>query len=986
MANQDEPPWSAHIRAWSAEGFSVEPILSKFDNHLSSDDLLSIESALERARSIVKKMQNLPASFQDAVGDLTMRIYEDPYDADEVQNEYSAMLLARAPWIPAAERSRARWSAEGRTIELEAWLRRLTEADTSSRTETDGIITAIEEVRPRAEVRRSIEALEGRQREREGVLNDLLTILKKSGWLVDSTSRGNLAQRFDAAGELQRMDTKAREVLKIIERDIEPWRPKSAASLLEQLTMIKSAPDHDLLARIGVVTESEVAAITAHRTVVDREIHEWLDSGVILPQEKDAKANFREHELNSERLRADVSAAAEASERILQHQADSDRELQFEGTLWHAEDAGLLVAAAARFDRDVELIEMAMTEKFDEWKKYGIEIEELLERLHSQPRWVKIQVERIDQKIGMVIQLLIRLSKIDSSVIDDDRLEKWTRSLRGLPDDEQLESINTSLDRLTTRQRRHRESLDDARHKLHGGWPSELDPTMMTLYEYEEAILTLESGKRFNIQGSSSNEFGQYEIERWAAEGWDVSGLRQKSAEDPAGLAKELPLYREAIRARPNLIRLLLPLPWGRDPKLTSEVEASLRRPDALSDLESRRRNIATHLASLRPSAERPLFVFQPTAKDEGGLEIIQIDEGESDSVGPVFTGSSADDYKDEIVMAEVENNSADNSIIDESSQDEEFEIPNEFTEIQTRISVIESDIPISAVLADSKTETTNNNDERKANLAPREGVDDSERRGGLEPEFMNEIGHIQQRLAADVQADENKTDDNSEQKEGTGGADSSKTEITSFVEENNTEDIENTEKEQPKLEKITTSTQSIADINHAVPKVTSREDLIDWVSESDGNSKNIGVEQLLNRLGITNTNLDQLVEIAAAEHRDIRVQRLLRLITLVNSIEDEELRVNLLGSLVIGARVLDDWTALRLVNRRAKSGDGLLADSARLIERLSDVPGPGVPLPAGVDDTPLPKRGGNGLIEAVAAWRAAVDLPHAGALGASSP
>jgi len=95
---------------------------------------------------------------------------------------------------------------------------------------------------------------------------------------------------------------------------------------------------------------------------------------------------------------------------------------------------------------------------------------------------------------------------------------------------------------------------------------------------------------------------------------------------------------------------------------------------------------------------------------------------------------------------------------------------------------------------------------------------------------------------------------------------------------------------------------------------------------------------------------------------------------------------VNLLGSLVIGARVLDDWTALRLVNRRAKSGDGLLADSARLIERLSDVPGPGVPLPAGVDDTPLPKRGGDGLIEAVAAWRAAVDLPHAGALGASSP
>ena len=330
MTNRDEQQWSAHIRAWSEEGFSVEPILSRFDNFLSSDDLLSIESTLERARSLVNKLQKLPPQFQDASSDLTMRIYENPYNADEVQNEYSAMLLARAPWIPAAERSRPRWSAEGRTIELEAWLRRLIDADASSRIETDGIITAIEEVRPRAEVRRSIEALEMRQREREAVLNDLLAILNKSGWLIDSATRGNLAQLFDAAGELQRMDTKARDIQQVIEQNIEPWRPKSATNLLEQLTMIKGAPDHDLLARIEVVSDSEVAAITAHRTVVDREISEWLESGVIIPQERDARANFREHELNAERWRADVSAAAEASERILQHQNDSETELQFE--------------------------------------------------------------------------------------------------------------------------------------------------------------------------------------------------------------------------------------------------------------------------------------------------------------------------------------------------------------------------------------------------------------------------------------------------------------------------------------------------------------------------------------------------------------------------------------------------------------------------------------------------------------------------------
>jgi predicted translin family RNA/ssDNA-binding protein len=945
------------------------------------------------------------------VGDLTLRIYEDPYNADEVQNEYSAMLLARAPWIPAAERSRPRWSAEGRTIELEAWLRRLIDADASSRIETDGIISAIEEVRPRAEVRRSIEALEKRQREREGVLNDLLTILEKSGWLIDSATRGNLAQRFDAAGELQRMDTKARDVLKVIKRDIEPWRPKSAANLLEQLMMIKSAPEHDLLARIEVVSESEVAAITVHRTVVDREIGEWLESGVILPQERDAKANFREHELNSERWRADVSAAAEASERILQHQADSATELQFEGTLWHAENAVLLVAAAARFDREVELIEISVVEKFDQWKKYGIEIEELLERLNSQPRWVANQVERIDPKVEEVIKLLRQIIQIDSSVIEDDRLETWTRKLRRLPDEEELGELNTSLNRLMIRQQRHRESLDSARQELRSGWPNGLDSTNMTLQEYEEAILTLESGKRFEVQESSIDVIGQYEIERWAAAGWDVSGLRQKSAEDPPGLAKNLPLYREAIEARPDLIRLLLPLPWGRDLKLTSEVEASLRRPDDLLGLESRRRSIAIHLASLRPAADRPLLVFQPTPDVFKELENVPIYDAESNETGLVFTTKSPEEAENKVVENAGEGDLIARSIINSAAQYDRLELPTEsndehldFTTADVKISGDDQQTNSDAKFADER-------DENKTNLTPEYGVSEGERGGGLESEFLEDNLESEKHIVSGVESNLNEVEikesekpqpitpkyikiplvksnlinDSSGKKEDDFEENTSDLNVTSLIELVDIDTAENDENELLLLDKINQPTESIKENNPPSLEVTAREELIDWVGENNGDPKDIGVEQLLDQLGISDNELNRLGEIAAAAPRDIRVQRLVRLIAVVNSINDDDLKVDLLESLIIGARVLDDWTALRLMNRRAKSGDGLLADSARLVGRLSDVPGPGIPLPTGLDETPLPTAKGVDLIRAVAIWRAAVELPHAGALDAGS-
>ena len=911
----DALPWAPHLRVWAEMGFSVAALRDRLGEHPTSDDVIAVESVLTRARAILGRLDRLPARFHDAGGDLALRLYENPFDADEVQNEFAAMMLARAPWIPAAERSRARWSAEGRTIELEAWLRRLTDADASSRVETDHLVMMIEQVQPRAEVRRAIEALEVRQRQREGILQDLLEMLEMAGWRIDDARIGTLAQRFDAAGELQRMDVRAREVVVTIERDIEPWRPNSAATMMEQLAMIKAAPEHDLLERISTVTDAEVAAIIAHRAVVREEIEGWSEDGVVLPFTGDAVTTFKVHEAETEALRASVSTAADASERILAHQADGGGSLEFDGRLWHAEDAGLLVEAAARLDREAEVVGMMLRKTFTRWRSHGIEIEGLLDRIDVEPRSVAAEAARMTDDVERVIEVLAALTELDDSLLEDDRLMTWAAELRDIPTEQELPALIDRIDRLERRQKRHRESLDEARRGLGGSWPDQLDADSLNLAEYEDTVRTLESGRHFDEERSAGPYILPREIERWAAVGWDVSGLRESFDRDPDALMKELPLFRAAIEARGKLVQLLRPLPWGRDLRLATEVEANLRRPEALADLETRRRDIAIHLASLRPASERALLIFEPrrevVASGDAGR-----DELQEESISHADASTSADEYS----QKHLSDLDADGETSDSMMLGEEQRPPTDGDEAAT------------AGQAESSQ-----GDESEGEAGEVEAITLQDGGSEVEDETAKRITAVQEETLLDR-----------------GG--------------------------------------SVAEA--AAPAVPVGEDgppepmpeselvpAVDWLDlDAMSAERPDGISTILDRLGIDSHSEVGLADIAAAKPRDMRVQRLVRLIDPVAGVFDAAVREELLASLDGGSRTLDEWTALRLVNRRARSGDGLLADSERLVERLAEVPGPGVPLPIGIDATDLPASDdADAVRRAVAAWRAAVELPRAG-------
>ena len=105
---------------------------------------------------------------------------------------------------------------------------------------------------------------------------------------------------------------------------------------------------------------------------------------------------------------------------------------------------------------------------------------------------------------------------------------------------------------------------------------------------------------------------------------------------------------------------------------------------------------------------------------------------------------------------------------------------------------------------------------------------------------------------------------------------------------------------------------------------------------------------QIMNNIG---GNLD-------SASRDLRVQRLVRLLQLLKPLNgkiDENI-ISLLIRLENISNQLLKWTKQRLERRHCSSDGNLLEISARLAEKLDEIPGPGTDLPRQLDHYDLPK------------------------------
>jgi hypothetical protein len=121
------------------------------------------------------------------------------------------------------------------------------------------------------------------------------------------------------------------------------------------------------------------------------------------------------------------------------------------------------------------------------------------------------------------------------------------------------------------------------------------------------------------------------------------------------------------------------------------------------------------------------------------------------------------------------------------------------------------------------------------------------------------------------------------------------------------------------------------------------------------------------------------------AQPRDVRVQRLARLMMLLEPQESEsesesEMKGKLTARLDKIAGELEKWTKLRLVHRNTSTDGSLLRLSARLASILYDIPGPGTELPIQDDEEHLPDGADlKGMEEAVSRLEDSTRVPYAG-------
>ena len=121
------------------------------------------------------------------------------------------------------------------------------------------------------------------------------------------------------------------------------------------------------------------------------------------------------------------------------------------------------------------------------------------------------------------------------------------------------------------------------------------------------------------------------------------------------------------------------------------------------------------------------------------------------------------------------------------------------------------------------------------------------------------------------------------------------------------------------------------------------------------------------------------------SQPRDLRVQRLARLMMLLEPLESDsnsqlKIKGELISRLDKTADGLEKWTKMRLANRNSATDGSLLKISARLASRLDDIPGPGIELPVKTDEENLPDKNDlKGIEVSVLSLETSTKIPYAG-------
>ncbi len=609
---------------WSNQGFDADVITTHLENVGGniSESVIRLENAMITALSLRQKVANWPTQWPER--EELLEILRDPTNLEAGERKWRDVISKRRPWVFTAKDSEHSWSREGRSNELNQWLERLEAIDESMTPYSNDVISAIENVSATNHIEEIVSNLEQRQIRRTRILEEMVEHLRQErGWALTALS-GNLQERYSEVDRIQEMDTTLGNIEEVVDEVISIFDAGEARNLLDKALLAQKMEDS---ARLKTIQENAEQTATDYTTRLT-DISAWLEK----LRARGLHINAPTHPQPSDLL--NLEERFDDIEKKVARLNDSWLKLDSLLTLF-PERAGEAIALQGQVERveSVENLLSILETKRDEreqqsrarlnsWRESGFEVEPLETLVNNRPRTGWLAIDEHAKKIQVCKQILATVESIDVSFDGADEVDDWRTRITSIDvDSDDYELIQEGVTKRLRRNRWHREKLDTARVVMATLWPAEINPHDLTLSEYEEVIIGLESGESVAkiAFDSTENRVDRLlsatiaELDMWRQEGWDVSALDELIERDHVELWIQLPNLREAISNHDYLIERLLRLPFERDEKLLREVTENSARPDQLTRLNDSIPDLAKHLSALPEKKSRKIILFTPS-------------------------------------------------------------------------------------------------------------------------------------------------------------------------------------------------------------------------------------------------------------------------------------------------------------------------------------------------------------------------------------
>ena len=614
--------FKSRVAALRNRGFDVEVPTGD----LASVEMLRLEELADRASEIRSKVLDLPEHREDDRRRLLAQL-SNPMEAASVEIEISGLLRRHRPWVIIAERSRIKWSDEGRSVELSHIIERLDAIDDAIVLGSPRILSMIEEAVPSREIDVVIEEIERRQERRFQALQGMIDMFKERGWDCAGIQTGPMHEQFSKAEKIQALDSKLTLCQRKIENEIRPYGHDIAERLWAALTVAQKDAVADSIAQVADEINGVSDDLARRHAHVEGRISEWISDGFELPTKLPLLAGeMIAWEEKLPRIGNQIESTHSIWAQMEPHleQWPEYRRLA-ERTRGHLNAIQALDVLLQGLTAKTEGAREMCEARLGSWAAHGIETSTWSPLVDTEPRAILEELDSHQPFIDVIIPLIEGLQLMDTSVNGGPEVEHWLKGLRSsMAGLDIVESAQDWFDLAVKRRARHRAFLDQARDDLATLWPEEIDSNSLDLATYEATVSGLESGESVSFSTNSqrthieaSGRLNQVilglesELDDWRHLGWSVGGLRELLSKDPVRLGLDLPEIRNAMAYHDVRLARLEPLPWALDVELAERVLADLMRPEKLAELDDEYQDLMLVLANAEGRGD-PGFEFKP--------------------------------------------------------------------------------------------------------------------------------------------------------------------------------------------------------------------------------------------------------------------------------------------------------------------------------------------------------------------------------------